>query len=278
MKDLKNRVAAVTGAASGIGRATAVALARSGCHLALADVNEAELAATADLSRREGVTVTTRRVDVGDRAAVHAWADHVVAEHGRVHILINNAGVALGALVEHMRYEDIEWLMNINFWGVVHGTKAFLPHIKAAGEGHIVNLSSVFGLIGVPSQSAYNASKFAVKGFTEALGAEMDLDGGHIGVTCVHPGGVKTNIVKNSRMTETPGVVDAESAREFEKAFSTEPESAAEQIVKAIRANRRRLLIGADARVIDLMQRALPVAYQGIVVAGAKARRRKRQS
>ena len=275
MKSVKGKVAAITGAGSGIGRATAELLARNGCNLAISDVNEQGLAETAEKCRAHGVQVRTKRVDVAQREAVHAWADEVARDLGAVHIVINNAGVALGATIEDTRYEDFEWLMNINFWGVVHGTKAFLPHLKAAGEGHIVNISSVFGLIGVPTQAAYNAAKFAVKGFTESLRQEMVVEGLPIGVTCVHPGGIKTNIARSARMVNRKGWVDEKSAADFEKFFSTSPERAAANIYSAILDNRPRKLIGADAVLIDLMQRTMPTLYQRLLVAGALRRRRK---
>ena len=275
MKTVKGKVAAITGAGSGIGRATAELLARNGCNLAISDVNEQGLAETAEKCRAHGVQVRTKRVDVAQREAVHAWAKEVARELGAVHIVINNAGVALGATIEDTRYEDFEWLMNINFWGVVHGTKAFLPHLKAAGEGHIVNISSVFGLIGVPTQAAYNAAKFAVKGFTEALRQELQVEGLPIGVTCVHPGGIKTNIARAARMTHRKGWVDEKSSADFEKFFSTTPERAAANIYSAILGNRPRKLIGADAVFIDLMQRMMPTFYQRILVSGAKRRRQK---
>ncbi|MFL5318403.1 MAG: SDR family NAD(P)-dependent oxidoreductase [Myxococcaceae bacterium] len=276
MKTLKDRVVAITGAGSGIGRATSVLLAKQGCHLALSDVNEKGLAETAEQCRAAGVKVQTTRVDVADRSAVEKWAAGVKAEFGMVHVIINNAGVALGATVEDMSYEDFEWLMNINFWGVVHGTKAFLPLIKESGaEGHIVNVSSVFGRIAVPTQSAYNAAKFAVKGFTEALRQELEIEGANVGVTCVHPGGIKTNIARNARFTVRPGMVSESSGKDFEKAFTTEPEQAARDILNAIRKNSRRLLIGKDAIAIDLMQRLLPTLYQRLLVTGARKRREK---
>lgn len=275
MKSVRGKVAAITGAGSGIGRATAELLARNGCNLALSDVNEQGLAETAEKCRAHGVQVRPKRVDVAQREAVHAWAEEVARELGAVHIIINNAGVALGATIEDTRYEDFEWLMNINFWGVVHGTKAFLPHLKAAGEGHIVNISSVFGLIGVPTQAAYNAAKFAVKGFTEALRQELEVEELPIGVTCVHPGGIKTNIARAARMMPRKGWVDEKSSADFEKLFSTSPERAAANIYAAILGNRPRKLIGADAVFIDLMQRMLPTLYQRILVAGAKRRRQK---
>ena len=172
MKSFVDRVAAITGAGSGIGRALAVALARERCHLALADVNEPAVAETARLAGQHGVTVTTAHVDVSDRGQVHAWADRVVRDHGKANLIFNNAGVGLGSTVESARYDDLEWIVGINFWGVVHGTKAFLPPLTASGEGHVINISSAFGLIGLPTQAAYNATKFAVRGFTEALTAD----------------------------------------------------------------------------------------------------------
>jgi short-subunit dehydrogenase len=275
MKTVRGKVAAITGAGSGIGRATAELLARHGCHVALSDVSEQALAETAERCRGHGVQVRTARVDVAQRQAVHAWADDVARELGTVHVVVNNAGVALAATVEDTRYEDFEWLMNINFWGVVHGTKAFLPHLRAAGEGHIVNISSVFGLIGVPTQAAYNAAKFAVKGFTEALRQELEVEGAPIGVTCVHPGGIKTNIARSARMTHRKGWLDERASRDFEKSFRTSPERAAADILSAILKDRRRQLIGGDAVFIDLLQRLMPSLYQRVLVAAVRRRRRK---
>ncbi len=273
MKTVKGKVGAITGAGSGIGRATAKLLARNGCSVAISDVNEQALAETADQCRALGVRVHSARVDVADRPAMHAWADEVAKAFGAVHVVINNAGVAVGSTIEDLSYEDFEWLMNINFWGVVHGTKAFLPHLKAAGEGHIVNVSSVFGLIAVPAQGAYNAAKFAVKGFTEALRQELEVERIPIGVTCVHPGGIKTNIARNARLTLREGWVTEEDWRNTDKIFRTEPEEAAQDILDAIVRNRRRQLIGGDAVLIDLMQRAMPTLYQRLLVAGTRYRR-----
>jgi len=277
MKTLKDKVAAITGAGGGIGRATAILMARQGCHLALSDVNEAGLADTVRECKSHGVQVTGTRLDVADRAAFHAWADETAKHFGRVNIVINNAGVALGATVEDMSYEDLEWLMGINFWGVVHGTKSFLPYIKKSGDGHIVNISSVFGLIAVPSQSAYNAAKFAVRGFTEALREEMEVEGAPVGVTCVHPGGIKTNIARAARMSgnATYGMDKKKAGDDFDKIARTTPEQAGQDIVNAILHNRRRQLIGADAVLIDVMQRLLPTSYQRILVAGARRQRAK---
>ena len=275
MRTFKGRVAAITGAGSGIGRALAHELARRGAHLALSDIDQVGLAETVALCEGFGVKVTSQRVDVADRDAVYAWADQVVDDHGKVNLIFNNAGVALGATIEAMSYDDFEWLMNINFWGVVYGTKAFLPHLKAAGEGHIVNLSSVFGLISVPSQSAYNAAKFGVRGFTDALRMELKMDDCGVSSTTVHPGGIKTNIARNARMDES--VVDlagsVDPAREFDKIAMTKPEKAARQILTAVEHDRRRALIGPDAKLIDLVSRLPAGLYQRVIVRGAKHRR-----
>ena len=276
MKDVRGRVAAITGAGSGIGRALSIELARRGAHVALSDVDEEGLAATVSACEGHGVKVTSHRVDVADRAAVEAWADQVVAEHGRVNMIVNNAGVALGATVEAMSYEDLEWLMGINFWGVVHGTKAFLPHLKAAGEGHVVNISSVFGLVSIPTQSAYNAAKFAVRGFTDSLRIELEAERCGVSATTVHPGGIRTNIARNARIDASTSAVagDPESARaDFDKVARTTPEAAAQQILAAVQRNRRRALIGPDAVVFDLLSRLPAGLYQRVLVVGSRFRR-----
>jgi NAD(P)-dependent dehydrogenase (short-subunit alcohol dehydrogenase family) len=277
MRDFTGRVAALTGSGSGIGRALANGLARQGAHLALSDIDDAGLAETAAQCEGFGVKVTSTHLDVADRGAVYAWADLVVEDHGRVNLIVNNAGVALGATVESMSYEDFEWLMNINFWGVVYGTKAFLPYLKLSGEGHIVNLSSVFGLISVPAQSAYNAAKFAVRGFTDSLRMELEIEGADVSVTTVHPGGIKTNIARNARMD--PSVTDVAgdrdpAARDFERAFITSPEKAADQILTAVRRDRRRALVGPDAKAIDLASRLPAGIYQTVLEKGARSLRR----
>ncbi len=277
MKDFSGRVAAITGAGSGIGRALANALARRGAHLALVDIDDAGLAETVTQCEGLGVKITSQHLDVADRDAVYAWADRVVDDHGKVNLIVNNAGVALGATVESMSYEDFEWLMNINFWGVVYGSKAFLPHLKESGEGHIVNLSSVFGLISVPSQSAYNAAKFAVRGFTDSLRMELEIEGANVSVTTIHPGGIKTNIARNARMDASVRDLagDPEQAvRDFERAFITSPEKAAEQILTAVRRDRRRALIGPDAKAIDLVSRLPATLYQTVLTRGAASLRR----
>ena len=269
MQDFRGRVAAITGAGSGIGRALAVDLSRRGAHLALSDVDETGLAETVVLAEGAGVKVTSARVDVADRQAVHDWADEVAAEHGSVNLVFNNAGVALGATVEGMSYEDFHWLIDINFWGVVHGTKAFLPHLQASGEGHVVNISSVFGLLGIPSQSAYNAAKFGVRGFTEALRLEMLVAGHPVQVSCVHPGGIKTAIARNARTTASHD--QATVAQLFDRRLAkTSAKKAAAVIVDGVLRNRPRIVVGGDARLLDAYVRLVGSRYQGTVARVAR--------
>jgi NAD(P)-dependent dehydrogenase (short-subunit alcohol dehydrogenase family) len=267
VKKFPNKVAAITGAGSGIGRALALDLADRNCQLALSDINEEGLEETAREASAFGVRVTSHKVDVADRHAVHQWADQVVGDHGRVNLIFNNAGVAMGSTIEGMSYEDFEWLLNINLWGVVYGTKAFLPHLKDCGDGHIVNVSSIFGLAGVPTQGAYNAAKFAVRGFTECLRQELDMMSCGVSATSVHPGGIKTSIARSARMNSNIGDLgmDTQSSNEkFEKAFITSPEKAARTILRAVEKNQRRVLVGPDAYIYDWMVRLLPSRYQDV--------------
>ena len=275
MKIEAGRVVAITGASSGIGRALACEVSRRGGSVALCDVDDAGLSGTARLVEAQGGVATTAVVDVADRHAVEDWAEKVVADHGLVNLVINNAGVALGANVETMSYEDLEWLMGVNFWGVVHGTKAFLPHLRASGEGHIVNVSSVFGLVGVPSQSAYNAAKFAVRGFTEALRIELDSDpAGSVSCTTVHPGGIKTNIARNGRFDEVTltglGQDPDLLIEKAEKAFMTSPEKAAKAILDGVVRNKRRVFIGPDAQLFKMLSLLPPGVYQNVIRLGTK--------
>lgn len=277
MKDFNNKVAAITGAGSGIGQQLAVLLAKQGAHLSLSDINQAGLAQTVALLSSYPVKVTSTTLDVSDRKAMQAWAEATVKDHGKVNLIFNNAGVALGCTVEGSEYKDIEWLMGINFWGVVYGTKEFLPHLKASGEGHIVNISSLFGLTAQPSQSAYNASKFAVRGFTESLRQELDIQKNGVSATCVHPGGIRTNIALAARMHNsitTLGMDPDSAGKQFNKLLRTPPEEAARQILEAVRHNDRRLLIGNDAKVLELIQRVLPAHYQQVMTLGTKLQQR----
>jgi NAD(P)-dependent dehydrogenase (short-subunit alcohol dehydrogenase family) len=262
------KTAVITGAGSGIGRALAIDLAGRGAELAVSDVNLAAVAETAALCEKAGARVQPYELDVADRQAVLEHADAVASEFGRVNLIVNNAGVGLRATVEEMSWENLDWLMGINFWGVVHGTKAFLPHLIASGDGHVVNISSVFGFVGVPTQSAYNAAKFGVRGFTEALRQEMLVAGHPVGVSCVHPGGIRTNIARNARSSEPVSDTDREQqAAEFERVARTTPEKAARTILRGVERGKPRILVGADAYLISAAPRILGAGYQRLTVA-----------
>ncbi|MFZ4518347.1 MAG: SDR family NAD(P)-dependent oxidoreductase [Microthrixaceae bacterium] len=279
VRGYRGRVVAVTGAASGIGRALARELVGRGAHVALSDVDAEGLAATVLACEGHGVKVTSAVVDVADRAAVVEWAGAVVAEHGRVNVVVNNAGVAMSATVSAMREDDLRWLMDIDYWGVVHGTQAFLPHLEASGEGHVVNISSVFGLLAIPTQSAYNSAKFAVRGFTDALRMELEIAGSCVSATTVHPGGIRTNIARNARMDPSmaPIAGAADEARDgFDRVARTSPEAAARQILDAVIRDRRRALIGPDAVLFDLVSRLPAAVPQKVMVLGARLRRSRR--
>ena len=269
MEDLSGRVAAITGTASGIGRATAILLAKEGCSCAISDINEEGLRETESEIRALGAPVHATILDVADRDAVYSWADNVFEEFGKVNIIINNAGVALGAYIEDMTYEDLEWLLGINLFGMIYGTKAFLPYLKQADAGHIVNISSVCGFVATPTQSAYTTAKFAIKGFTECLRLELDIDEANVSCTVVHPGGVKTNIARCARVSEKileeAGVEKEEISNNFDRIAITSPEKAAEKIINGIKKKKHRVLIGPDAYLIDYFQRLLPTWYLKIL-------------
>ncbi len=261
---LENRTAVVTGAASGIGRALAEALARRRCHLALADINDAGLQRTAELVAAPELRVSCHRLDVADTEAVASFPKIVQASHPGVDLLFNNAGVALGGAFEQISDADFEWLFGINFRGVVRMTRAFLPLLKASDDARLVNLSSVFGLMGPPGQTAYAASKFAVRGFSEAL--RHELEGSHVGVTVVHPGGVATSIADSARVPA--GISAEEVAREratMRKLLKLPAEVAGETIVQAVERRQARVLVGTDAKVIALLVRVAPVSYWRLI-------------
>jgi hypothetical protein len=269
MTDVKGKVAVITGAGSGIGRALAYDLARRGAKLAISDVDGAGLAETANRVRVIGAPVHEVRLDVSDREAVLSYADEVVGEYGVVNLVFNNAGIAFTGDIEKMTFEQMERVMDVDFWGVVNGTKAFLPHLIASGDGHVVNISSLFGLLSMPGQSAYNAAKFAVRGFTEALREEMLVNGHPVRVTCVHPGGIKTAIARNA------GAVDGQDAATLAAFFDaklakTSPESAAKAILRAVTGNRPRAVVGLDAKILDLLVRITGPGYQRVVAIGAR--------
>jgi len=273
MKKFTDRTAVITGAGSGIGRATAVLLAKRGARLAIADINEAGLEETAKLVRDLGRPVTTHKVDVSDKARMEAFAGEVVDAHGGVHLVINNAGVAVVADFKEHSLKDFEWLMGINFWGVVYGCKFFLPHLLRADEGHIVNLSSLFGLLGIPQQTSYCASKFAVRGFTESL--RIELAQTNVGVTSVHPGGIATNIVAEARLA---GEADnprnrARLVKSFKKMMP--PSEAAEQIVRGVERNKPRVLITRETYVADVFKRLAPALSIDMVAWGYERYRQK---
>lgn len=261
----RKSVAVITGAASGIGRALAIRIADEGvAGIAISDVNEAGLNETREMAEAKGVVVSVHVIDVSKHDQVQRFADEVIERHGRVTHLINNAGVGLIGRFDQLSIEDFEWLMGINFWGVVYGCKIFLPHLLKEDNAHIVNISSVFGLIAPEEQTAYCSSKFAVRGFTESLRHELAET--NVSVTSVHPGGVKTNIVRNSRLGEqTPGDWKDQGTKLFDKIAKTSPETAADEIVNAIKTKNPRLLIGRDARAISHLSRLFPKSYLRII-------------
>jgi len=261
MRQFKDKICVITGAASGIGAACARAMAADGALVIGTDLRQDMLAETKAAVEKQGGRMETFMVDVADRDAMFDLAATVEKNHGAADLILNNAGVAFGATVEEMPLDDFKWLMDINFWGVVNGTQAFLPHFRAKGSGHVANVSSIFGLIGVPTQSAYNAAKFGVLGFTEALRHEMRDS--NIGVSTIHPGGINTNIVRHARFQQGP---DAETEREeaierFAQLTRTQPDGAAKVIMKGISKNKARILIGPDAHVVDWIRRLFPANY-----------------
>ena len=270
MKSFDDKVVVITGAGSGIGRALALDLRRQGALLAISDVDDAGLAETVELVKAAGAReVRSDHLDVADRAAFAAYADAVVEHFGRVNVVINNAGVALAGDLVDLEYADMDWIMGINFWGVVHGTKEFLPHLIASGDGHLVNISSLFGLISMPGQSMYNAAKYAVRGMSEAVREEMLVAGHPVGVTVVHPGGIKTAIARNAR--DSAAEDGAESARLFdEKLARMDPERAAEIIVKGVETDKARVLVGIDAHAVHQLAKLTGSRYQDIVASRAK--------
>jgi NAD(P)-dependent dehydrogenase (short-subunit alcohol dehydrogenase family) len=256
----RDRVAVVTGAAGGIGRAISLSLARRGAHLALADVDERGLAETAALIAAAGVRTSTHRLDVTDREAVRRLPDAVLAAHGRADLLVNNAGVALGGTFEQVAEADFDWLMEVNFHGLVRLTRAFLPLLRRSDAARIVNLSSLYGLVSPPEQTAYSASKFAVRGFSNAL--RHELAGSSVGVTVVHPGGVATSIARSARIPAGASADDVDlRRRRAERMLRMPPEQAGEVIVRAIERDAPRVIVGNDAKIVALIERLMPVGY-----------------
>src|ERR1700674_765068 len=260
MAFLSGGIAVVTGAGSGIGRALAKQLSAAGCGLALADIDEKSLVETAGMLPGKGAGVSTHVLNVADEAGVSAFAEDVNSRHGRVTLLINNAGVALHGTFEELSLDDLRWLMGINFWGAVYGVTYFLPMLKRQPRAHIVNLSSVFGIVAPAGQTAYAASKFAVRGFTEAL--RHELEGSTVFVSCVHPGGIRTPIAERGRLgTKAPQTRKSESVSRLAQLAKSSPEDAAARILRGVEQREPRILIGFDALQIDIMQRLRPATY-----------------
>jgi short-subunit dehydrogenase len=264
MTATRGAAAAVTGAASGIGRALALELAARGSDLALADRDEAGLReVAAEIAKTHARKVTVHRVDVAEPSQIEAFAQEATASHPGLNIVINNAGVALLGQFSEIDLSQMEWLININFWGVVRVTHAFLPHLQRQRQAHIVNLSSIFGIIAPPGQTAYSASKFAVRGFSESLRHELQMAASPVRLSVVHPGGVNTNIVRNCRMgvSLTDNKIRSDAIERFENVARTTPEAAARRIIDGIENNEPRILIGSDARFMDVVQRLRPATY-----------------
>jgi short-subunit dehydrogenase len=268
MTAIRGAAAAVTGAASGIGRALALELAARGCDLALADRDEAGLqAVAAEIGKAGSPKVTVHRVDVGEPSQIEAFAQAAISAHPELNMVVNNAGVALLGTFGEIDQAQMDWLMNINFWGVVHATRAFLPHLAQQREAHIVNLSSIFGIVAPPGQTAYAAAKFAVRGFSESLRHELQLAKSPVKLSVVHPGGVATNIARNSRtgVGMTDNARRAQSIERFDSFARTTPAAAALRIIQGIEKNQPRILIGSDARFMDLLQRFRPATYWSVL-------------
>jgi NAD(P)-dependent dehydrogenase (short-subunit alcohol dehydrogenase family) len=264
MKSLANKIVALTGAASGIGRSLAVQLAERGCHLALADVDMSGLQATQAMLPKT-IKVTTHQVDVANRERVYQWAEEVASAHGGVDVLINNAGVVTRCSIDDISYEDFDWVFDIVFYGVLYGCKAFLPHLRRRPEGHIVNISSVNGFFPFPENGPYNCAKHAVKALSQTL--MQELRDSPIQVTSVHPGGIKTNIVRSGRFIKSkdPGATSESATAEFDRIARTSPEKAASVIIQGILADKKRVLIGVDAHIIDILVRLFPQGFSNFI-------------
>lgn len=272
MMPLRDKVVVITGAASGIGRALALQIAPRGARLMLADIDEAGLKALADALREGGYPCREQVIDTGDEAQIRRLAEATAAAWGAADVVINNAGVALVASAEQASTADAHWLMDINFWGVVHGCRAFLPQLRQRPQATLVNISSIFAMISMPTQGYYNAAKAAVRAFSDALREE--LRGSPVSVLCVHPGGIKTNIANRARVVDLSGIADsAESMRaNFDRAAITTAEQAAHRIIVAIESGRTRLLIGRDAMLADALYRIAPARASQWICALARRR------
>ena len=267
MKSFKDKIVAITGAGSGIGRELALQIAKIGGIVAIADLHEQGLHETAELIHQHGGTTSVHVVDVSNRNEVYRFADEVITRHGAAHVIINNAGVALSNVrVEHVTYEDFEWVVGINLWGVIYGTKAFLPHLLKQEEAHVVNVSSLYGLTAVAKAAAYCTSKFAVRGFTESLRQELRQT--PVAVSLVHPGGIRTNIARNTRSAAHGDAVadPVRAVQHFEQRAQTTAPEAARCIIEGIQRNAPRILIGTDAKFLDVLARVKPGSYDSFIL------------
>lgn len=264
MKTLNGKVVALTGAASGIGRCLAIQLAEKGCKLAIADVDSEGLQKTIE-KLPKGTKVSMHLVDVSNKERVYEWAEEVVDEYGCVDVIINNAGVAAAVTIEEISYEDFNWVFDIDFYGVLYGTKAFLPYLKQRSDAHIVNISSVNGFFPFPKNGPYNCAKHAVKALNQTLMQELRKS--PVNITSVHPGGIKTNIVRNSRFAgeDTSEDTVKKQIKDFDRVAGTTPEKAASIIIKGILKNKKRQLVGVDAVIIDILTRFMPQGFSDLV-------------
>jgi len=269
MKSFTDKVVVITGAGGGMGREMALYAAREGALLAISDWNAEALAETVDLVKAAGAKeLRSDVIDVSDRAAMGTWASAVAEQFGKVNVVVNNAGVTVTGDFEEMSYEDFDWIVGVNFNGVVNGTKEFLPHLIASGDGALVNISSLFGLVSMPGQTAYNATKYAVRGFTEALREEMLINKHNVSVTCVHPGGIKTGIARNGRKTASENAAKIDELFEKKLARMT-AEKAAKIILDGAKAKKARVLVGLDAHVIHHAAKLAGSRYQDVIAWGA---------
>jgi NAD(P)-dependent dehydrogenase (short-subunit alcohol dehydrogenase family) len=269
VKRLEDRIAVVTGAGSGIGRATCEALAREGCHVAAVDRDRTSAEVTAETVRAMGRTASVHEVDVSDRERMMALPEQILAAHGGVEIVVNNAGVTIAKSFEEHTLDDLDWIVGINFWGVVYGCRAFLPHLRAADEGHLVNLSSMAGLVGLPMQSSYCATKFAVRGLSESLSVE--LSGTNVGVTVVMPGPFRTKVLRSARSDGSP---QTGRLADLLERHARPPSVVADRIVTAIRKRHSRVVVGVEARLSEAFQRVAPSTLLGALGWGYRKAKR----
>ncbi len=265
MNNINTKTVVITGVGSGIGKALALNFAKAGCKLAINDFDQESLLATAKEAKEVGAAdIFVKAFDVAKWEEMQDFASDVEKHYGAADIMINNAGVALGAYsVQSVTIPDFEWLMGINFWGMVYGTKAFLPLLIKSKEASIVNISSILGIGGLGNQAPYCASKFGIRGFTESLRMEAMIDFPHVNVISVHPGGIQTNIAKSARMDQSNYTEEqkAAKAKEIEEAFINTPDYAANTIINGIKSKKQKVLIGKDAKWMNFLIKWFPVGY-----------------